>query len=85
MDYIDKYIIILFNGFGTSKIYWNYIFEDKPDLRKIDFLYKLKKIGKTYTFNQPFFNIDYYGGSENKKIRMMWKKIYEKYNNIYYR
>ena len=79
MDYKDKYVIILFNGFGSSKIYWNYAFEDKAELRKIDFLDKLKKLGKIYTFNQPFFNIDYYGGSENKKIRMMWKKIYEKY------
>ena len=75
----DKYIIILFNGFGSSKLWWNYSFENKPVLRKLDFLDKLKKIGKTYTFNQPFFNIDYYGGSEDKKIRMMWKKIYEKY------
>ncbi len=75
----NKYIIILFNGFGSSKIYWKYAFDDKPQLRKIDFLSKLKKIGKTYTFNQPFFNIDYYGGSENIKIRTMWKKIYKKY------
>lgn len=75
----DKYIIILFNGFGSSKLWWNYSFENKPVLRKLDFLDKLKKIGKTYTFNQPFFNIDYYGGSEDKKIKMMWKKIYEKY------
>jgi esterase/lipase len=75
----DKYIIILFNGFGASKIYWNYSFEDRPVLRKLDFLNKLKKIGKVYTFNQPFFNIDYYGASSNKKIRLMWKKIYSKY------
>ena len=34
----DKYIIILFNGFGASKIYWNYSFEDSPVLRKLDFL-----------------------------------------------
>jgi hypothetical protein len=30
----NKYIIILFNGFGSSKIFWNYAFEDKPDLKK---------------------------------------------------
>jgi len=37
-------IIILFNGFASSKIFWNYAFEDKPELRKLDFLNKLKKI-----------------------------------------
>lgn len=75
----DKYIIILFNGFGSSKIFWNYAFEDKPELRKIDFLDELKKIGKTYTFNQPFFNINYYSTPNNKKDKILWRKIYEKY------
>jgi hypothetical protein len=75
----NKYIIILFNGFGSSKIFWNYAFEDKPDLRKIDFLDNIKKIGKTYTFNQPFFNVDYYSTPNNKKDKILWGKIYEKY------
>ena len=52
MDFKDKYVIILFNEFGSSKIYWNYAFENKPELRKIDFLDRIKKICKTYTFNQ---------------------------------
>ena len=47
----NEYVIILFNEFGSSKIFWSYVFEDKPVLRKIDFLDNLKKIGKTYTFN----------------------------------
>ena len=34
---IDKYIIVLFNGYGSSKLYWDYAFENKPELRKIDF------------------------------------------------
>jgi len=72
-------LFILFNGFGSSKIYWNYAFEDKPELRKIDFLDKLKKIAKTYTFNQPFFNIDYYYSNPNNKKEILWKKIYKKY------
>ncbi len=80
MKYKDKYIIILFNGFGSSKIYWNYSFDNKPELQKLDFLDKLKKIGKTYTFNQPFFNIDYYSTPNNNKEKLLWKKIYEKYN-----
>jgi len=75
----NKYIIILFNGFGSSKIFWNYAFEDKPDLRKIDFLDNIKKIGKTYTFNQPFFNVNYYSTPNNKKDKILWGKIYEKY------
>ena len=75
----NKYIIILFNGFGSSKIFWNYAFEDKPDLRKIDFLDNIKKIGKTYTFNQPFFNVNYYYTPNNKKDKILWGEIYEKY------
>ena len=75
----NKYIIILFNGFGSSKIFWNYAFDDKPDLRKIDFLDNIKKIGKTYTFNQPFFNVNYYSTPDNKRDKMLWGKIYEKY------
>lgn len=79
MDCKDKYIIIMFNGFGSSKIFWNYAFEDKPELRKIDFLDKIKKIGKTYTFNQPFFNVNYYSTPDNKKDKILWGKIYDKY------
>jgi len=79
MDYKDKYIIILFNSFGSSKIFWNYAFEDKSELRKIDFLDKIKKFGKTYTFNQPFFNINYYSTPDNKKEKILWEKIYKKY------
>ena len=51
----DEYIILLFNGFASSKLFWDYAFEDKPILRKLDFLNEIKKIGKTYTFNQTFF------------------------------
>lgn len=75
----DKYVIILFNGFASSKIFWDYAFENKPELRRIDFLDKLKKIGKTYTFNLPFFNIKYYSRENNKKDRILWEKIYKKY------
>ena len=74
MDNKDKYIIILFNGFGSSKIFWNYVFEDKPELRKIDFLDKIKKVGKKYTFNQPFFNINYYSIPNNKKDKIKMAK-----------
>jgi hypothetical protein len=75
----NKYIIILFNGFGSSKLFWEYAFEDKPILRKLDFLQQLKQFGKTYTFNQPFFNVNYYSTPNNKKDKILWGKIYEKY------
>jgi triacylglycerol esterase/lipase EstA (alpha/beta hydrolase family) len=75
----DDYVIVLFNGYGSSKIYWDYAFENKPDLRKLDFLDELKKIGKTYTFNQPFFNINYYSTPDDQKEKKMWGKIYNEY------
>ena len=37
----NKYIIILFNGFGSSKIFWNYAFEDKSEFRKFNIDYYL--------------------------------------------
>lgn len=79
MKHIDNYVIILFNGYNSTKIYWDYAFENKPELRKIDFLDNLKKIGKTYTFNQPFFNIRYYLTENNKEDKLLWREIYEKY------
>lgn len=75
----DEYIILLFNGFGSSKLFWDYAFEDKPILRKLDFLNEIKKIGKTYTFNQPFFNVNYYSTPDNKKEKVLWGKIQKKY------
>ena len=75
----DKCIIILFNGFGSSKIFWQYAFENKPILRKLDFMNQLKKIAPVYTFNQTFFNINYYASPEDKKERELWHKIYKKY------
>lgn len=75
----DKYVIILFNGFGSSKLFWDYAFEDKPILRKLDFKTQLKKIGPVYTFNQPFFNINYYATPDKKKDKVLWNSIYKKY------
>jgi hypothetical protein len=80
MDNKKEYITILFNGFGSSKIFWKYAFENKPLLRKIDFLDKLKNISKIYSFNLPFFNLNYYSRPNNKKDKVLWKKIYDKYH-----
>jgi hypothetical protein len=74
-----NYVIILFNGYMGSKIWWDYAEEGKPVLRKLDFLDKLKKIGKTYTFNLPFCNVNYYYTKNNKKDQILWKKIDEVY------
>lgn len=75
----DKYVIIMFNGFGSSKIFWNHAFEDNPTLRKLDFLDKLGELGKIYIFNQNFFNINYYLTPNNKKEEKIWKNIYKIY------
>jgi len=83
-----EYVIILINGFGSSKTFWEYAFEDKPILRKLDFVDKLKTIGKTkdnktknkiFKFNQNFFNVNYYSTPDKKKDEILWGKIYENY------
>ncbi len=78
----DNYVIILFNGFNSSKIFWKYIFEGKPKLRKVDFLDQLKKIGKTYTFNHTFFNINYYYTPDDEKERKLQNKIDTRYKTF---
>ncbi len=74
-----KPVIILINGFASSKLWWQYTYENSATLRKLDFLDKLKQLGTVYTFNQPFFNIDYYGTPDKKSEVIIWKKIYKKY------
>jgi predicted metal-dependent phosphoesterase TrpH len=76
---MENHIIILFNGYGSSKLWYEYSFEDKPQLRKLDFLSKIKKLGPTYTFNQPFFNVNYYNTPKTKKEQDIWAEIYKKY------
>lgn len=75
----NKPVIILFNGFGSSKIFWEYNFVGKAKLEKSNFLDQLKKIGDVFTFNSNFFNVNYYSIPDNKKDKIMWRKIYEKY------
>jgi len=48
---------ILFHGFGSSKMYWEYEFKGSAILRKLNFFSELKKIGNVYTFNMTHFNI----------------------------
>lgn len=77
---ISKNIVfILFGGSFSSKVRWEYAFEGKPVLRKINFLAELKKIGYVYSFNYPHFNLNYYASSPDKKEASMWEKIIKKY------
>ena len=76
----EKYVIILFNGFGSSKLWWEYDVTPKSDskLRSLDFLDKLKEIGDVFTFNQICFNIGYYMPDGDKKENKVFD-IYRKH------
>ena len=70
-------VIIFFNGFASSKIWYEYSFEGTAQLRKLDFMQQMRTIGKCITFNQPFFNLDYY--DTNNENSALWKQIHRKY------
>jgi pimeloyl-ACP methyl ester carboxylesterase len=72
----NKPAIILFNGFCSSKLFWEYAYEGSSTLRELNFLKKLKRVGDIYTFNLPFFNINYYSRPKESKI---WNDINNKY------
>lgn len=74
-----KPIIILFNGFASSKIFWQYNYVGTSTLQKNNFLLNLKKIGNVFTFNLNFFNINYFSIPDKKEEQIKWKKIYQKY------
>jgi len=75
----NEIVIVLFGGSFSSKVRWQYAFEGKSTLRKIDFMDELKKIGNVYSFNYEHFNLNYYANSPNKEEAKMWKKIIDKY------
>ena len=75
----NKPAIILFNGFASSKLFWEYAYEGKAELRELNFLKKLKRIGDVHTFNLQFFNINYYTRSDLPKESKIWNSINEKY------
>jgi len=74
-----KPVVILFNGFGSSKIFWQYGYNGTKNLIKLNFLNKLKNLGDVYTFNSNFFNINYYSIPDNVKDKKIWNEIYKKY------
>ena len=75
----DRPVIILFNGFGSSKVWWEYKYVGTAKLEKLDFLSKLKKLGDVHTFNLNHFNINYYVYDDSKKRRDKYNKLYMKY------
>jgi len=74
-----KPIFILFNGFNSSKLWWEYEYTGSNILTKHNFLNELKKIGHVYLFNLKFFNVDYYYQEQNVVEKNKWNKIYKKY------
>jgi hypothetical protein len=78
---MSNYVIILFNGFATPSSRWKY-----HNNRKLDFLDKLKKIGKIYKFDLPFFTNKF--KIEDLDFKNICNKIYndvkKKYGNNKY-
>ena len=77
---ISKPIFVLFNGYGSSDLWFKYQYVSKIKLKKLSFYDELKKLGDVHTFNLKFFNINYYSINHNKKEANKWKKIFEKYS-----
>lgn len=84
-----KPVFILFNGYGTSKILWEYKLVSHNKIEKINFIKKLQEIGDVYTFNYKFFNFNYYykgTSKEEKKINKLLNKKYDMYSkDIYFK
>ena len=80
MNNITKPIFVLFHGFGSSRLWFEYGYLGTDKLKKLNFINELKKIGDVYSMQSNFFNIDYYFRNENKTERQKWIKIYKKYN-----
>jgi hypothetical protein len=75
----NNYVFILFNGQNGTKINWEYGFNGTPNLPKLDFLDELKKLGNTYTFNLPIYNLNYYMKPEDPKEAKLVSAINHKY------
>jgi len=74
-----KPVIILFNGYGSSSVFWSLKHIGNYKLQEIDFVKKLEKIGDVYTFDSNFFNIKYYFTNGNDKDNSE-RKMNDKYN-----
>ena len=73
-------LFILFPGHGTSEKFWEYdiveIKNKKYKLKKLDFLKKLKSLGKVYKYTPKIYNIGYYDTGDEPGYEN-WFKIYQ--------
>jgi pimeloyl-ACP methyl ester carboxylesterase len=73
-------LFILFPGHGQTDKFWEYkIIEEKNKkykLKKLDFLKKLKKIGKVYKYTPNAYNLNYYYTGASKGFED-WQEIYQ--------
>ena len=76
---ISKPIFVLFNGYGSSDLWFKYQYVSKIKLKKLSFYDELKKIGDVYSFTSNFFNLNYYYTADNKTEEKIQKKIIETY------
>lgn len=74
-----KPVFILFNGFSSSHLWWEYEYTTKKKIKKLDFLKNLELMGDTYVFNYKFFNFNYYYKGETKEEKKINKMLNEKY------
>lgn len=74
-------LFILFPGFGQTEKFWEYDIVETKDtkkrykLKKLDFLNKLKKLGKVYTYTPKQYDINYYYTGEKENLED-WQEIY---------
>ena len=75
-------IFILFNGFGVSEKEWEYKIEKKNNKYvkvKTDFIKKLKKLGKVYTYTPKIHNImNYYFTNKDLELTKIYNWFYKK-------
>lgn len=74
-------LFILFPGHGTSEKFWEYDIVEtnnkkKYKLKKLDFLKKLKSLGKVYKYTPKIYNIGYYDTGDEPGYEN-WFKIYQ--------
>lgn len=81
-------IYILFPGFGISEKQWKYeiiLKNKKYELKKIEFLKNLKKIGKVFKYTPKAYNYNYYLASKKRPYedgQKLYQDLFEKPEKI---
>jgi hypothetical protein len=78
-------LFILFPGFGNTEKFWENKIEMKKKkvyLKKLDFLKKLKKIGKVYLYTPKLHNLNYYRTGHNKQYGKVYCNLFSKPTKI---